>query len=151
MENKYFISECTLIPTEGSSLKEEFEISGGNPNITYFESVRSPSISLSLNFVDVDQLVGREGITGGEYLSLRIKVDGYDDFEIKPDKHFLMLNSVKDVSTSSSSQLATLEFLSVEGIINETARVNKKFTDNVSQTIFELLIGDKKGIQTSKK
>ena len=82
MENKYFIAECTLIPTEGSSLKEEFEISGGNPNITYFESVRSPSISLSLNFVDVDQLVGREGITGGEYISLRIKVDGYDDFEI---------------------------------------------------------------------
>ena len=114
MENKYFISECTLIPTEGSSLKEKFEISGGNPNITYFESVRSPSISLSLNFVDVDQLVGREGITGGEYLSLRIKVDGYDDFEIKPDKHFLMLNSVKDVSTSSSSQVATLDFLSVE-------------------------------------
>ena len=63
MENKYFIAECTLIPTEGSSLKEEFEISGGNPNITYFESIRSPSISLSLNFVDVDQLVGREGIT----------------------------------------------------------------------------------------
>ena len=135
MENKYFISECTLIPTEGSSLKEEFEISGGNPNITYFESVRSPSISLSLNFVDVDQLVGREGITGGEYLSLRIKVDGYDDFEIKPDKHFLMLNSVKDVSTSSSSQVATLEFLSVESIINETSRLSKKFAGNISNTI----------------
>ena len=29
--------------------------------------------------------------------------------------------------------------------------MNKKFTDNVSQTIHELLIGDKKGIKTSKK
>ena len=36
-----------------------------------------------------------------------------------------MLNSVKDVSTSSSKQVATLEFVSVESIINETARVNK--------------------------
>ena len=150
MENKYFISECTLIPTEGSSLKEKFEISGGNPNITYFESVRSPSISLSLNFVDVDQLVGREGITGGEYLSLRIKVDGYDDFEIKPDKHFLMLNSVKDVSTTSSSQVATLEFLSVESIINETSRLSKRFTGNISNTILDIMKNDSKGIKTSK-
>ena len=150
MENKYFISECTLIPTEGSSLKEEFEISGGNPNITYFESVRSPSISLSLNFVDVDQLIGREGITGGEYLSLRIKVDGYDDFEIKPDKHFLMLNSVKDVSTTSSSQVATLEFLSVESIINETSRLSKKFAGNISNTILDIMKNDSKGLQTSK-
>ena len=59
---------------------------------------------MSLNIIDVDQLISRQGITGGEYLSLRIKVQGYDkDFEIKADKHLLMLNSVKDVTTSSSS------------------------------------------------
>ena len=150
MENKYFISECMLVPTEGSSLKDNFEISGGNPNITYYESVKSPAISLSLNFIDVDQVISREGITGGEYLSLRIKVDGYEDFEIKPDKHFLMLNSVKDVQTSAGKQVATLEFLSVESIINETSRMSKKFTGNISQIVFELLIGDKKGVQTSK-
>ena len=62
-----------------------------------------------------------------------------------------MLNSVKNMVTETSKQFASLEFVSVESIINETARVNKKFTDNVSQTIFELLIGDKKGIKTSKK
>ena len=45
----------------------------------------------------------------------------------------------------------SLDFISVEAIINETARVNKKFTGNVSQTVFEILIGDKKGLQTSKK
>ena len=62
-----------------------------------------------------------------------------------------MLNSVKDVSTSSSKQVATLEFVSVEAIINETARVNKKYTGNVTQTVKELLKTDTKGIQTSKK
>ena len=150
MENKYFIGNCTLIPTEGSSLSQEFEISGGNPFITYYESLKSPSISLSLSFIDVDQMVSREGITGGEYLDLNIKVPGFDDFVISPDKHFLMLNSVKDVKTSSSKQIATLEFISVESIINETARVSKKFSGNVSDLVMELLIGDKRGIQTSK-
>mgnify|MGYP003140172601 FL=1 len=150
MENKYFIKHCTLIPTEGSSLSVEFEISGGNPTFVYYESLKSPSISLSIQFIDVDQLISREGITGGEYLDLSIKVPGFDDFVIRHDKHFLMLNSVKDVKTTSNKQIATLEFVSVESIINETSRVSKKFSGNVSDLVMELLIGDKKGIQTDK-
>ena len=150
MEKKFIINDCSLIPSEGSSLKQEFNIAGGNPSITYFESIKSPAISLSLNFIDVDQLISREGITGGEYLSLRIKVQGYDkEFEIKPDKHLLMLNSVKNVTTSSSKQVATLEFLSVEAIINETSRVNQRFTGNVTDTVKKLL-KNKKGIETKK-
>ena len=132
------------------ALKEEFNIAGGTQSITYFESIKSPAISLSLNILDVDQLISSQGITGGEYLSLRIKVQGYDkEFEIKPKKHLMMLNSVKDVSTSSSKQVATLEFLSVEAIINETSRVNQRFTGNVTDTVKKLL-KDKKGIGTKK-
>ena len=149
MENKYQIKICTLIPTEGSSLSQEFDISAGNPSITYFESVKSPSISLTLSFIDVDGVISREGITGGEYLDLNIKVPDYDNFTITPDKHFMMLNSVKDVKTTSKSQIATLEFVSVEAIINETARVSRRFTGNISQIVKELL-KDKKGIQTDK-
>ena len=150
MESKFIINDCSLIPSEGSSLKEEFNIAGGNPSITYYESIKSPTVSLSLNFIDVDQLISREGITGGEYLSLRIKVQGYDkEFEIKPKKHLMMLNSVKNVTTSSSKQVATLEFLSVEAIINETSRVSQRFTGNVTETVKKLL-KDKKGIQTKK-
>ena len=62
MENRFIIKECSLVPSEGSSLKEEFNIAAGNPNITYFESIKSPSISLSLQFIDVDQLVSNKGI-----------------------------------------------------------------------------------------
>ena len=149
MESKYFIKTCALIATEGSSLSDDFEISGGNPNITYYESVKSPSISVSIDFIDVDGVVSREGITGGEYLDLKIKVPDFDDFEITPDKHFMMLNSVKNVKTSSNKQIATLEFVSVEAIINETARVSRRFTGNVSQIVKELM-KDKKSIQTSK-
>ena len=149
MESKYFIKTCALIATEGSSLSDDFEISGGNPNITYYESVKSPSISVSIDFIDVDGVISREGITGGEYLDLKIKVPDFDDFEITPDKHFMMLNSVKNVKTSSNKQIATLEFISVEAIINETERVSRRFTGNVSQIVKELM-KDKKSIQTSK-
>ena len=53
--------------------------------------------------------------------------------------------------TESNKQVATLEFVSVETIVNETARLNKKYTGNISDTVAELLVGDTKGIQTKLK
>ena len=155
MASDFLTTKCLLIPNEGSSLKEDYSILGGNPIIDYFESVMSPSISLTITFIDVDQVINRKGITGGESLDLSIKVAGFDDFKITSKKHNLMLNSVRDVITDTNRQVATLEFISKESIINETCKVNKKFTGNVTQIVEQLLTNkggsDKKGIQTKKK
>ena len=153
MENTFLITKCMLRPNEGSSLKEDYDIVAGNPIIDYYESIESPSISMTITFIDIDQVIGRKGITGGEYIDLIVKVDDEDadDFKITAEKQKMMLNSVRNMVTESNKQVATLEFVSVETIVNETARVNKKYTGNVSDTVFELLIGDKKGIGTSKK
>ena len=150
-ETKFKFKKCELLPNEGSSLDENYNIIGGGPIVDYYESIDSPTISMNLTFIDVDQVISRKGIFGGEYIDLTVEVEGYDDFKLTQKKHNLMLNSVRNVITETNKQVATLEFVSVESIINETARVNKKFTGNVSQTVFELLIGDKKGIQTSKE
>ncbi len=149
MENKYFISECKLIPTEGSSLTEPHDFDRGDPMITYSESLKSPSISVSIQFYDIDQLISSKGITGGEYLSLKITVPGYDDFEITPE-HNMMLNAVRDIKTSAKGQLATIEFISVEAIVNETARLSKKFAGSISETVRKILEDDERGIKTSK-
>ena len=150
-QRKFLITKCTLIPNEGSSLDENYDIVRGGPTINYFESIESPAISMTITFIDIDQVISRKGIYGGEGLDVTVKVDGFPDFKVTSKKHKLMLNSVRNVTTETNKQMATLEFLSVEAIINETARVNKRFDDNVSQTVFELLIGDKKGIRSSKK
>ena len=150
-ESKFKIKKCSLLPNDGSSLDEEYNIARGAPIIDYYESVDSPTISMTVTFIDTDQVISRKGISGGEYIDLIIEVQGFDDFKLVQKKHNLILNSVKNVITETNKQIATLEFISVESYINETARVNKKFSGNVSQTVFELLIGDKKGIQTSKK
>ena len=149
-ETKFKFKKCELLPNEGSSLDENYNIIGGGPIVDYYESIDSPTISMNLTFIDVDQVISRKGISGGEYIDLTVEVDGYSDFKLTQKKHNLMLNSVRDIITETNKQVATLEFVSVESIINETARVNKKFVGNVSQTVFELLIGDKKGIQTTK-
>ena len=150
-ESKFLITKCMLMPNEGSSLKEPYELGLGNPLIDYYESIESPSISMTVTFIDIDQVIGREGITGGEYIDVTIKDGDVDEFKITSKKQKLILNSVKNMITETNKQVATLEFVSVESIINETARVNKKFTGNVSSTVEELLKKDKKGIQSSKK
>ena len=150
METKFLIHKCMLRPNEGSSLKEDYDIVGGNPIIDYYESLDSPTIALTVTFIDIDQVISREGITGGEYIDVTVKIGGFDDFKITSEKHKLMLNSVRNVITETNKQIATLEFITVESIINETARVNKKYAGNVTGTVKELLKTDTKGIQTSK-
>ena len=152
MENTFLITKCMLIPSEGSSLQEEYDIVAGNPIIDYYESVESPSISMTISFIDVDQVIGRKGITGGEYIDLIVKVDdeGANDFKVMHDKQKMILNSVRNMITESNKQVATLEFVSVETLVNETARLNKKYTGNISDIVVELLVADTKGIQTAK-
>ena len=154
-EAKFLITKCMLMPSESSSLKEPYELGLGNPHIDYFESIDSPSISMTVTFIDIDQVIGREGITGGEYIDLTVKDGDVDEFKITSKKQKLILNSVRNMITETNKQVATLEFVSVESIINQTARVNKKYTGNVSETVSKLLTNgegsDKKGIQSSKK
>ena len=53
-KGSYFISKCQLVPN-GSSLEEGYDIVRGNPSINYYESVTSPSISMTVSFLDIDQ------------------------------------------------------------------------------------------------
>ena len=155
MESRCKFTKCMLIAKDGSSLDFDTDLLGGNPIVDYFESVMSPSISLTITIIDVDQLISRKGITGGESLDLTVRMNGFADFKITSKKHKLILNSVRDVSTETNKQVATLEFVSEESLVNETKRVNKKFTGNVTQIVKQLLTNDKssdkKGIQTKKK
>ena len=148
-EKKIFFTKCRLLPN-GCALDEEYDITQGAPEIDYYESIESPSISMTLRFIDIDQVIGRKGITGGELIELTVKDGDEDEFKITKD-HKLMLNAVSDMNTTAQIQEATLEFISQETIINETARLNKKFAGNVSQTVKDILTEDKKGIKTKKK
>ena len=65
-ETKYLISKCSLMPTEGST-KEPYDLVRGIAAIDYYEGVENPTIALVVTFIDVDQVIGREGVTGGEY------------------------------------------------------------------------------------
>ena len=62
----------------------------------------------------------------------------------------MMLNSVRNMVLNLIIQVATLEFVSVETIVNETARVNKKYTGNISDTVMNYLLVTKKELEQVK-
>ena len=109
-EKKIFFTKCRLLPN-GCALDEEYDITQGAPEIDYYESIESPSISMTLRFIDIDQVIGRKGITGGELIELTVKDGDEDEFKITKD-HKLMLNAVSDMNTTAQIQEATLEFAS---------------------------------------
>ena len=152
-ESKLFVKKCMLVPDEGgnSSLKEPQNITAGIANIDYYESLLSPTIELKVTFVDVDQLLGRLGVTGGEYIDLTILYGDGDqtEFKIRAEDHKLILNSVRDMVTDFNKQVATLEFVSVEQFVNQTARVNQKYTGNITETVKKLL-NDSTALGTDK-
>ena len=151
-DTKLLIKDCTLLPSDGSSLKEQQNITAGLVAVDYFESIENPSIALIITFIDTDQLIGRLGVTGGEYVNLSVLSGEEDDeveFKITGEDHKLILNSVRNVTTTHNSQVATLEFVSVETYVDQTARVNQKYTGNITETVKKLL-KDKTAIGTKK-
>ena len=152
-ESKLFVKKCVLVPDEGgkSSLKEPQNITAGVTDISYFEDITVPHIELKVTFVEVDQLLGRLGVTGGEYIDLTVLYGDGDQtkFEIRAEDHKLILNCVRDMVTDFNKQVATLEFVSVEDFVNQTARVNQKYTGNITETVKKLL-NDSTALGTDK-
>ena len=78
-ETKFKFKKCELLPNEGSSLDEKYELLGGGPIIDYYESIDSPTVSMNITFIDIDQVISRKGISGGENIDITIQIDGFDE------------------------------------------------------------------------
>ena len=153
MLNSFSINKCLLVGTEGSSLGEgeEYNLLGGDPMIEYMESILSPAIGLTVNFFDSSSVISRKGLTGGEYIQIEIDSGNQKlgKFEIK-SSHRMVINGVKDLKMGPEGQMATLEAIPEELMINETAKISKKFSGNIADIVKDILTTDEKGIKTSK-
>ncbi len=151
-KNDFTITKCVLKPSEGSSLTEDYDILGGNPNIVYNESILSPAIGLIVSFFDSSSVVSRLGLSGGEYIELEIVPNDkkLGKFEVT-SKQKMIVNGVRDLAVGPQGQYATVEAVPEELLVNETAKISKKFSGNISDHVKEIMTSDPKGIMTSKE
>lgn len=155
MSNKFTLKQCSLFPADSDSrtLSGEFGLLKGNPQISYCESITSPSVSVEVTVLDTDGILSAKGVYGGEGLSIKADAEedvDLDDFIISKDKHELILNDVKDIVSGVKQQSITLQFVSKDFMKNETARLNRRFTGNIGNHVKDILTKDIKGIQTKK-
>tara|TARA_Y200000002_G_scaffold357314_1_gene339732 strand:- start:3380 stop:4663 length:1284 start_codon:yes stop_codon:yes gene_type:complete len=162
MSNKFILKQCSIFPadSESKTLSGEFGMLSGKPEINYYESITSPSISVDITFLDVDGSITARGVYGGEGLAIKAEaaedVD-LEDLKITIEKHELVLNSLINVRSGVKQQRATLQFVSKDFVKNEVSRVNQRFTGNITDIVEKIVGGpnvkksDPKGIQTSKK
>ena len=154
MAKNFSLNQCALLPAEVDPVLEaEFPMLAGVQSIDYYESILSPSISVQVKILDVDGNLSAKGVYGGEKLAIKIvagKDSELEDFVITPEDHELILNSIKDITSGVKQQTATLQFVSKDLIKNETAKINKRYVGNVTDSVKDILTKDPKGIKTTK-
>ena len=126
----------------------------GVRSIDYYESITSPSISAVVKIIDVDGTLSSKGVYGGEKLAVKMKSgkdSEFEEFVITPEKQELILNSIGGVTSGVKQQTATLQFVSKDLIKNETARINRRYVGNISDSIKKIMTDDPKGIKTTKE
>ena len=152
MNKSYLITQCSVFKKLDGDSSSEFGLLAGNPNISYYESLFSPSVNVTIETTDVSGFVSREEIYGGQSIEISIKMFDPDinDFKIKKDKHGLVVNSVKNVTMDFKESKSTLECVSKDFLRNEVARLNRRFTGNITEIVKKIMEEEPKGIKTTK-
>ena len=152
MDKSYLITQCSVFKKLDGDSSSEFGLLAGNPNISYYESLFSPSVNVTIETTDVSGFVSREEIYGGQSIEISIKMfdPDIDDFKIKKDKHGLVVNSVKNVTMDFKESKSTLECVSKDFLRNEVARLNRRFTGNITEIVKKIMEEEPKGIKTTK-
>ena len=115
-------------------------------------SLFRPSVNVTIETTDVSGFVSREEIYGGQSIEISIKMfdPDIDDFKIKKNKHGLVVNSVKNVTMDFKESKSTLECVSKDFLRNEVARLNRRFTGNITEIVKKIMEEEPKGIKTTK-
>ena len=152
MDKSYLITQCSVFKKLDGDSSSEFGLLAGDPNISYYESLFSPSVNVTIETTDVSGFVSREEIYGGQSIEISIKMfdPDIDDFKIKKDKHGLVINSVKNVTMDFKESKSTLECVSKDFLRNEVARLNRRFTGNITEIVKKIMEEEPKGIKTTK-
>ena len=155
MAKNFSLNQCSLFPSEVNPVLDgEFGLLSGVRSIDYYESITSPSISAVVKIIDVDGTLSSKGVYGGEKLAVKMKSgkdSEFEEFTITPEKQELILNSIGGVTSGVKQQTATLQFVSKDLIKNETARINRRYVGNISDSIKKIMVDDPKGIKTTKE
>ena len=131
----------------------EVDISNGIVQFQYFESILQDAIRATVVFADTGNSInGKTAIEGLPIVGTEnVELEMVDNNEQKL-KLKLYVNKVTPITDNSTKSLVSLDLVSKEFILNEKARLNKRFDGRISDHIRKILTdGKRTGLETEKK
>ena len=129
------------------------DISNGIVQFQYFESILQDAIRATVVFADTGNSInGKTAIEGLPIVGTEnVELEMVDNNEQKL-KLKLYVNKVTPITDNSTKSLVSLDLVSKEFILNEKARLNKRFDGRISDHIRKILTdGNRTGLETEKK
>lgn len=137
-ESKYGIDEFLVQPLSGSG--GPIDLSSAIIGLEYFEDILSPTITAKVLF-SATEIATKDGskdveIFGGESVTFDINVPDFENLDMT---EYGMV--VRKVSSEKNGRqgIYVLELVSKESISNETARVTKRYSKPISESVKEIV------------
>ena len=136
---EYVVDECSIITTSGKS----FNIKEIVEEINIYENIYTASVTGSILVKDTTNIVNNFPIVGEERLVLKIltpqskpEPETTIDYTLSP----LMIYKVNlQEGDGENAQIVSLQFGSIEGFRNNTAKVSQSFSGQPSQIVEKIL------------
>ncbi len=138
----------TKITVNGNQGGKSVDVRGGFVQLTYTESIMSDTITASYTFVDsgasVDGKSVRDGLplVGEERVELAFEDNAENKLEVT-----LYVNKITPLDNKTQKSMLNISLVSKEFIMNEKARVKRRFdgkvSDHISSVVSEELESDK--------
>ena len=141
-------ADVTKLTINGNGGSKSVDLRGGFIQLTYTESIMSDTITASYVFADsgasIDGKSVRDGLplVGEERVELAIEDNAQNKLEVT-----LYVNKVTPLDNKTQKSMLNISLVSKEFIMNEKARVKRRFdgklSDHISSVVSEELESDK--------
>jgi len=148
MSESYFNYRITKFLIEPLGGGDGYDLISCISSIQYFEDLFSPSIFITVTIVDSAGILnslpnkekGREGIRGGERVSLVIEQPATKEtITLDETKNTYYIYKVHGSTTQSTKEVFTIDLCPAEVFMNETSRVICKYNDTIGNTVNKIL------------
>jgi hypothetical protein len=143
-----------ILVLESNDRQKTVDLKLGAVSIDYYEDIFSPTVTAKVRVINTGESIENDKtgklesiynglpLRGGERLRMKISDRGVGktglDFGSTSDK-YLYVSSITDVISQSQKESFLLNLVSREAITNETARVYKKYTGTIDQSVSKIL------------
>lgn len=130
----YRLNSVSIEPLGGGTA---VDVTNSLLSLDYFEDILSPCVTMTMQLANSSTLFNLLPLRGGERVAIDIET-GLGGFTLDSE-YSMFVVKVSDINPQTNREIITIHMVSREGLTNETARCQKKYTGNIKNTVEDIL------------